>query len=84
MFTEYKQLCCLYSRTCKSTICLVSALGNVRKLNLSGCTGITDVSALGDVEYLDLSFCREIKDVSTLGPQNINSLAVYIPGLANL
>lgn len=45
----------------------VSMLGNVKRLNLSGCENVTDVSALGGVHTLILNGCKNVTNVSTLG-----------------
>jgi len=50
----------------------VNKLGNVHKLDLSHCNGITDVSALGNVHSLNLKWCNNIADVSALG--NVHTL----------
>jgi hypothetical protein len=49
----------------------VSELGNVRYLNLSHCTKLTDVSALGNVYDLDLTDCQQLTDVSALTNNHI-------------
>ena len=45
------------------------------KLDLSWCTGITDVSALGSVHTLDLSYCENITDVSML--ESVHTLYLW-------
>ena len=50
----------------------ISVLSNIHTLDLSWCTGITDVSALSKVHTLDLSWCNSITDVSALG--NVHTL----------
>jgi len=49
---------------------------NVYTLNLSSCSGITDVSMLGNVHTLNLSHCYEIVDVSMLG--NVDTLILPV------
>jgi len=44
----------------------VSALGGVRKLNLSNCTGVVDVSDLGHVRCLFLVGCLGVIDYSAV------------------
>ena len=41
-------------------------LGNVHGLDLTYCTGISDVSMLGNVHELNLDRCTGITDVSML------------------
>ena len=55
--------------TCISPILIFTllALGRVHTLNLSFCTGMTDVSALGTVHTLNLSHCTSVIDTSALG-----------------
>jgi hypothetical protein len=44
----------------------ISALRNVRKLDISGCSEISDVSGLMAVETLHVTSCNKIKDISML------------------
>ena len=71
-YYEYNELLdydCKYDEFSKNDVLklIFDKLQNVHTLNLSYCTGITDVSALGKVENLNLSFCYRITDVSALG-----------------
>ena len=67
----------------------VSALGNVKNLDLSSCCNLTNVSALGNVEILVLSCCNNLTDVSALG--NVKNLDLHgcdslmdVSGLSNV
>ena len=58
----------------------MSALGNVKKIWIYNCAGITDLSALGNVKNLKIDNCAGITDVSALG--NVKNLCIYYcPGI---
>jgi len=48
----------------------VSALGRVKMLNRTGCTGVRDVSTLGWVETLHLYSCTGVSDFSAVQHAN--------------
>jgi len=53
----------------------VSALGRVKMLNRTGCTGVRDVSTLGWVETLHLYSCTGVSDFSAV--QHANGLPFF-------
>lgn len=69
-----RDICKLDLEGCKNITVIM--LGGVRRLDLTGCTGVTDVSALGRVHDLVLSQCHSVEDVSNLG--GVHGHAQYI------